>query len=87
MKDAKGSLVMWRQENMKLVWIFQYFGLGLIDNGLWEYFKFLGCLVFPSYNWTHDKMFFVWSISHHCRTYPKGETICMPICMYLPLFM
>ncbi len=47
MKDAKGSLIMWRKENMKLVWIFQYFGLGLTNNGLWEYFTCLGCRCFP----------------------------------------
>jgi hypothetical protein len=46
-KDAKGSLVMWRKENMKLVWIFQYFGLGLTNSGLWEYFRCLGCWCFP----------------------------------------
>jgi hypothetical protein len=45
-KDAKGSLVMWRKENMRLVWIFQYFGLDLTNNGLWEYFRFLGCWCF-----------------------------------------
>jgi hypothetical protein len=38
---------MWKKENMKLVWIFQYFGLGFTDNGLWEYFGFLGCWCFP----------------------------------------
>jgi hypothetical protein len=46
-KDAKGSLVMWRKENMKLVWIFHYFVLGSIDCGLWEYFRLLGCWCFP----------------------------------------
>ncbi len=46
MKDAKGSFVMWRKESMKLVFIFQYFGLGLTNNGLWEYFRLIGCWCF-----------------------------------------
>ncbi len=44
-KDEEGSLVMWRKENMKLVWIFQYFELGLTYSGLWEFFGPLGCWV------------------------------------------
>jgi hypothetical protein len=46
-KDAKGSLIMWRKENMKLVLIFLNFGLSLTNSGLWEYFKLLGCWCFP----------------------------------------
>jgi hypothetical protein len=46
-KNAKGSLVMWRKENVQLVWIFQFFGLGLRDIGLWVYFRRLRCWCFP----------------------------------------
>ncbi len=46
-KDVEGSFVMWRKENMKIVWIFQYFGLGLTYSGLWEYFRLIGCWCFP----------------------------------------
>ncbi len=45
-KDVEGSFVMWRKENMKIVWNFQYFGLGLTDSGLWEYFRFIWCWCF-----------------------------------------